>query len=280
MLNLALSPAPLISKQVCLDCHKKVLDQRYKHVAAEKDCANCHLSNGKTHPEEGVKGFTLVGETPELCLGCHNEIRKVLKEASHRHPVMTQGKNCLNCHSPHASAEKHLLIEDETKNCIECHNKSVSQYNKPIRNIRQLVLSNTYTHGDISKSGCSGCHNPHGSPNLFMMIGSYPEGVYTSANKESFLVCFTCHNSKLLLDESTKTATGFRNGTENLHYFHIHGSKTRICNSCHNVHGAMNSQLIADKVPFGTWEMPIHFKTIENGGSCTPGCHAEKVYRR
>ena len=264
----------------CLGCHQKVLEEEYKHVAAVKNCMNCHKSNGNAHPAEGIKGFTLLAETPGLCYSCHEKIKTGSEGARYPHPVMTSGKNCLVCHSPHASSEKKLLLVSETKLCLGCHNKSVSAENKPIQNIRQIATSNTYTHGMISKTGCSGCHMPHGSPNPFILAGSYQEGIYTSVNKENFLVCFTCHKSELLLEENTTTATAFRNGSKNLHYLHIQGSKTRKCVSCHNVHGAMNTRLIAEKISFGKWEMPIQFRILDKGGSCAPGCHAEKIYKR
>lgn len=49
---------------------------------------------------------------------------------------------------------------------------------------------------------------------------------------------------------------------------------------CHGIHGADNPHLIADKVKFGQWKMPLNYKVTENGGSCLPGCHATKEYSR
>lgn len=210
---------PAMCQQACLECHPKLGDQKYKHADAEKKCSTCHISNGKTHPLQGEKGFNLAAPTPDLCYNCHEDIRK-------------------------------------------------------------LAHSSTWSHAGISKSGCSCCHMTHGSPNPHLLQGTYREELYATSNKENFLVCFTCHNGDLLLEETTKTATGFRDGDKNLHFLHIQGSKTRTCTSCHNVHGSMNPRLIAEKVPFGKWEMPIQFHYSDNGGSCTPGCHSEKTYKR
>ncbi|MCK4993003.1 MAG: hypothetical protein KAS29_21040, partial [Bacteroidales bacterium] len=83
-----------------------------------------------------------------------------------------------------------------------------------------------------------------------------------------------------MLAEVTTTATNFRNGDQNMHFLHINGTKGRNCNLCHDMHGSPNEHLIADKVMFGNWEMPVGFKALENGGSCLTGCHAEKQYVR
>ena len=37
---------------------------------------------------------------------------------------------------------------------------------------------------------------------------------------------------------------------------------------------------MADKVSFGDWEMPVNFIPTNNGGQCTPGCHAQVTYDR
>ncbi|MEI6887948.1 MAG: cytochrome c3 family protein [Bacteroidales bacterium] len=265
------------SPVLCLPCHDKQKDQagaKAIHQPFLKDCLLCHLG----HNSDTL--YLLKNKTPELCFSCHARIKATMQGAEHPHLAVTAQKNCLNCHSPHTSSAAGLLLSDETTTCMNCHKSPVFTDNKPRLNFGQLVLKSTYSHGAISKSGCSGCHMPHSSPNPFLLKGSYREGVFTSPNKESFLICFSCHISELLLQETTHTATGFRNGEQNLHYLHIQGSKTRSCSSCHNVHGAMNRKLIAEKVLFGNWEMPIQFKLLDGGGSCAPGCHSEKTYKR
>jgi predicted CXXCH cytochrome family protein len=265
------------SAELCLNCHvkmKSLIDAKTVHPPFRKNCLICHFG----HSSDTL--HLLKDKTPDLCFGCHDDIQANIQEAKHPHEAVAMKKNCMNCHSPHASGEEKLLVASEIKTCVVCHNKSGSPDKKPMVNMRQLVLTSTYNHGTISKTGCSGCHLPHGSQNPFILNGSYREGVFISANKENFLICFSCHKTGLVMDEMTETATGFRNGKQNLHYLHIYGSKARTCTSCHNVHGAMNSKLVAEKVPFGSWEMPIRFKYIDDGGSCAPGCHSEKAYKR
>ena len=116
--------------------------------------------------------------------------------------------------------------------------------------------------------------------NPFLLSKPFPSGSYAPAVKENFAMCFNCHKSELMEKPVTTTATGFRNGDKNLHAVHINGEKGRSCVICHNPHGATNDHLINDKTTFGNWEMPIRFKPLENGGSCQPGCHAERKYER
>ena len=65
-----------------------------------------------------------------------------------------------------------------------------------------------------------------------------------------------------------------------MHFLHINGNRGRNCISCHNIHGSKNEHLIADKIPYGNWAMPMKFVKNENGGSCFPGCHSKKNYDR
>lgn len=134
-------------------------------------------------------------------------------------------------------------------------------------------------HGAIEKAGCTGCHDPHASTNPFLLSRSFPDGSYAVANKENFGTCFNCHKSEMI-EKPVSTATGFRNGDKNLHFVHVSGDKGRSCTICHNPHGSANDHLINDKTQFGSWEMPLRYKPIDNGGSCSPGCHAERKYER
>ncbi len=265
------------NSSLCFTCHeqqKQLTESLTVHAPFQRNCMICHNGHSSDEPR------LLREKTPDLCAGCHEDVMTVATESTHTHPGMKVKKNCMNCHSPHASAEKNLLIAEEEKVCITCHNKSVSAENKPMINIRQLLQNSPYTHGKIAKMNCSSCHIPHGSNNHPILSGSYPVGGYATDKKESFPLCFNCHNSSLLMQQTSETATGFRNGLQNLHYLHIQGSKNRNCSNCHNVHGSQNPYLIAEKVIYGKWEMPIRFMVLQNGGSCAPGCHGERTYKR
>ena len=56
----------------------------------------------------------------------------------------------------------------------------------------------------------------------------------------------------------TKGATGFRNGTQNLHAVHVNDKvKGRTCRACHAPHGADLPHLIRASVPFGPSRLAV-----------------------
>ncbi|MDP2336396.1 MAG: cytochrome c3 family protein [Bacteroidota bacterium] len=142
------------------------------------------------------------------------------------------------------------------------------------------LLTNSKVIHPALEDGCIVCHQPHGSSNNYLLKSTFPAGNYVPSKKESFAVCWECHDSDLFELEKTTTATNFRNGDVNLHNVHRKGKNERSCIMCHNVHASPNEHLIEDKVKFGEWELPIRYTPRENGGSCFPGCHAEKSYSR
>ncbi len=76
----------------------------------------------------------------------------------------------------------------------------------------------------------------------------------------------------------TESATDFRNGDTNLHFLHVNKEKGRTCRACHDTHGSNRPKHVTEGVPFGSWEIPINFQETPKGGSCAPGCHAERDY--
>lgn len=262
--------------QICMQCHTKSsleAGMANIHYPFDDDCANCH----STHSADQEN---LLNETmPGLCYMCH-DMQAGIEEAAVVHKVVSEGKACSNCHSPHASDQGMFLMKNEKDLCLDCHNKSIETEAKVLSNIAQYLREGNFVHGVIETDGCIVCHSPHMSENPLLLNGIFPTRTYTVAAAENFDLCFTCHDAALMESVATTTDTNFRNLEQNLHYFHIRGEKGRNCNLCHNVHGSVNNHLIADKVMFGQWEMPLEYKSDENGGSCLTGCHAEKQYVR
>jgi len=55
-------------------------------------------------------------------------------------------------------------------------------------------------------------------------------------------------------------------------------TKGRTCRACHKTHASNLPKHMAEKVPFGGWEIPINFKKTGTVGSCAPGCHKPRSY--
>ncbi|MEN8157871.1 MAG: cytochrome c3 family protein [Bacteroidota bacterium] len=263
-------------RSMCLNCHTSVrMESELEniHYPFEDDCANCHETHSSEH--DGL----LVDKSRDLCLTCH-DMQSTLDEAKVVHGVVNDEKGCANCHSPHASKNGMLLLKSGKALCLDCHSEPIETEERVIADIGSLVKPGNYVHGVIEMDGCGTCHFPHSSEQPFLLNSAFPGGAYAAATVENFDLCFMCHDAELMESETTSYATNFRNGEQNLHYLHINGEKGRNCNLCHNVHGSGNEHLMADKVLFGSWEMPVGFTPLESGGSCLTGCHAEKKYLR
>jgi predicted CXXCH cytochrome family protein len=264
----------------CTDCHSELIEKVTKHSPATESCETCHDVKIKEHTENGTKGLMLAEKVPELCYTCHDGLKAILDTIRNVHAAINSVKSCTNCHSPHSSTEKKLLVSEEKKLCLSCHNKDVSFDGKKTVNISKLLASAKVVHPPLEAEGCVVCHQPHGSTDNYLLNADFPKGNYSAAKRENFAFCWECHDSDLFEVAVTASKTNFRDGARNLHYLHRTGKNGRSCVACHNVHASPNEHLIEDKVKFGKWELPIRYKANANGGSCFPGCHGEKSYTR
>ena len=263
--------------QLCFSCHdelKKTESLSNVHPPFESECLSCH----KHHSS---KENSLLSESlPGLCYSCHGDFQENYDKSEFKHLILEDKKSCINCHSPHASAQSKFLKDEINLVCLKCHSKSIvrKKDKTTIVDIKQL-LQKKNVHGAILGGTCIDCHNPHYSTQIALLKSSYTKQGFSAINSESFNLCFDCHDKDLFEKENTQY-TNFRNGDNNLHYLHLITEKGKSCSSCHNVHASMNEHLIEDVTNFGKWNMPINFKSNDNGGSCFPGCHTEKSYMR
>jgi predicted CXXCH cytochrome family protein len=272
--NLALLKSE--KRSLCIQCHTKTrleTEMDNLHYPFDDDCGNCH----ETHSSD--QKVLLMQESPALCYNCH-DMESTLLSAKVVHGVMNDEKSCSNCHSPHASKQGMLLKKEGKALCLDCHSKEIITEDRTLADIGKKLKEGNMIHGAIEMDGCSVCHLPHASDQPYLLNSAFPEGAYAAARVENFDLCFLCHDAELMESDSTDYATGFRNGELNLHFLHINGQKGRNCNLCHDMHGSANEHLMADKVRFGNWDMPVGFTPTGGGGSCLTGCHAEKKYSR
>ncbi|MEZ5072909.1 MAG: cytochrome c3 family protein [Bacteroidales bacterium] len=158
----------------------------------------------------------------------------------------------------------------EATPCLECHS-DLGQW---------IARPGMTVHAAITDGDCTMCHDPHGDDGHSQLVDHYSSEPYVAAVADSFSLCFLCHDTGLLSEEETDWATGFRDGTRNLHRVHIQGEKGRNCTLCHDMHASPNPFLVADRVPFGSWQMEMKYEKLESGGSCQPGCHGSLTYKR
>ena len=251
-------------EQLCLGCHtdfKELLAKPNVHGALEGGCTSCH------NPHGSANARLLLSPGTQLCAGCHSEIGDLVEKAAVVHPPVKSEKGCPTCHSPHASDHPKLLLEAEKDTCLGCHKTIITK-------------AMTTLHGPIAEGRCTACHAPHGGANAKLLVRAFPVAPYVPYTDSEFPLCFGCHKREMLQNE-TSTATGFRDGSRNLHYLHVNNAqKGRSCALCHNLHGSTNTKLLADTVRFGTWSLPVRFTKTETGGGCAPGCHRPQTYDR
>jgi predicted CXXCH cytochrome family protein len=263
----------------CIACHGDLVSKNIVHPELKSTCDICHTSTGAGHPEKNVRGFILSEKLPVLCFNCHTEFQESAASLPVIHGPLKDSISCINCHNPHSSSQKNLLIDGTNDLCLNCHNKTIVTDSLKIRNIKQSVTNTKSIHQAI-EGGCVTCHNPHFSDKRELLIGNFPADQYVKGTTDKFEICFMCHDTDLLEARTTEFGTNFRNGKINLHFVHVNSEKGRNCTMCHDVHGAANDRLIIDNFKFGNQEMKIRFELTPVGGSCITACHVEKTYDR
>ncbi len=262
---------------LCLFCHtnkKDVQNMPSVHEPFKEACLQCHSPHRSTYK------FMVRKDVPGLCFDCHDSVEVQVGQQSEVHGPFQKGGKCYLCHNAHVSEHANLLQDREEKLCFTCHNKKIKKDTHTVKDIEKRVAASKYVHAPIADDGCSACHAAHTPDNYFLLSAAFPKGSYGNGSVESFAHCFDCHDSALLQEKETTSATSFRNGNKNMHYLHVNREKARNCTTCHDIHGSKYPHLIAEKVPFGKWEMPMKFKITPDGGSCLTGCHKELSYSR
>lgn len=265
---------------VCFQCHTDKADafkgKKFVHNPVQDSCINCHSPHGG----EFKYNFAADGQK-DLCFQCHSDKKEWIENVKVKHGGLDTERKCLACHDPHVSDFPKQLTKEPSDSCMICHDKPLNTPNGKIADMKDYLAKNKSYHGPILQNDCSSCHNTHGSENFRILRKYYPPVFYAPFDPKNYELCFNCHEKTLVLDAKTETLTGFRNGSQNLHYVHVNKMvKGRTCRACHDAHATNNPKHIRDAVPFGAWGLPVGFQINSNGGSCQPGCHQKFEYDR
>ncbi len=269
-------------RDLCLKCHVRTaveLDTRLVvHAPALGDCRVCHDPHATDH-------LALLVEDPVvLCTQCHQDIAHTINTASTQHGAVTTKRACTNCHAAHASDHASLLKDEPQNLCFECHNQSIPMPDgTKLVNMKKLIETGKSLHGAVTQRGCIECHEIHGGGHARLLVNEYPSELYYPFSESSYALCFGCHDKQLVMEASTSSATGFRNGTQNLHFVHVNKDrKGRSCRVCHDAHAANHEKHIRDDVAYGPsgWKLPIRYEQLPDGGSCGGACHTPYEYNR
>jgi predicted CXXCH cytochrome family protein len=223
----------------------------------------------------------LLAEKIELCNECHDDIVELANGSSVRHSATTTKDECLNCHAPHAANDSPNLKKPERELCLGCHDKPLKSGESVLIDMKRWLSEHDVWHAAIRENGCTGCHQPHGSERPRLLEKAFPPQFYAKFELASYGLCFSCHEERMVTSKRSRTATGFRDGDQNLHFLHVNRAKKgRTCRACHDMHASSQPLQIRDRVRFGRWQMPLNFQKTETGGSCLPGCHQIRNYDR
>ena len=184
--------SPKEISETCLGCHSGREEhnnfRRGEHWRNDIGCTSCHATHSpetgrqlaasnvfisRTNAEKpGVSTIKLLRTSePQLCLGCHSEVKHQFNMPFH-HKVLEGIMKCSDCHNPHGGFElkQTRLATGADAACIKCHADKQGPF--------------VYEHAPVKTDGCVACHTPHGSANPRLLITS-----------RVAQLCLTCHSS-------------------------------------------------------------------------------------
>lgn len=244
----------LPKNQLCLECHDPVpaeaaAGSRHDAVMDAESCMNCH------DPHSSDNAALLLGSQQTVCLGCHNkDIETGAGEQTKRvvnikqrlampsvHDPATEENGCTNCHAPHGSKYKSLLVAAFPEK-----------------------IYNRYEAGD----GTTGntyelCFNCHDAGMLNQTIGAGDTGFRNDTARGGAVVRENLHWLHVV------DAIGW-DGKD----------RGRSCSICHDPHGTTQPHLVRPWWNMRNYQPILKFESRENGGTCLKSCHTPKTYRR
>jgi DmsE family decaheme c-type cytochrome len=149
----------------CLGCHAGEPSlhgtRQGEHALSGVACNDCHRVHGTTE-------HLLRKPEPELCYGCHLDIRaKFLLPEHHEVPEGVLG--CLDCHEAHRARRPLMMRGSQDRaSCVRCHAEVEGPF--------------VFEHAGLLVEGCERCHDPHGSVNRHLLV-----------RQQVAQLCYECH---------------------------------------------------------------------------------------
>jgi len=153
-----------IQPDICYDCHPAIEQQfgepSHHPVGVTLECDTCHDPHAAQYA-----GLLSAQNNNSFCYECHAQIRPTFSDSDHKEQL------CVQCHTPHGSAFKPLLVKRNPEVCFKCHDSSgYDESSKSTARNKHPVRSNHYDINNESPLTCtSSCHNPHGTDKAHML---------------------------------------------------------------------------------------------------------------
>lgn len=186
----------------------------------ERWCHHCHTDHSSDTE------MLLVAPPEQLCLSCHGE-----SETADHGPLHPPGSgDCTECHSPHQSSVRHLLLDEELLlSCSECHEEDL-----------QRAADRPFQHRHFDpRAECGSCHYAHRAGE---------DGLYLRRNLGE--TCLTCHDMNIRARGRRLENVGFE--IRNAPFVH-EPLREDLCHACHTPHGASQSSLLRENYPAGSY---------------------------
>lgn len=190
--------SPRDASKPCLSCHNQQHVRDWPgstHQRADLSCLSCHA----IHNTEGKNASLLKKPLQaDVCFGCHKMQRIQTMMSSHM-PLRESKMQCTDCHNPHGSTTKALLVDASVQdNCTRCHMEK-----------RGPLL---FEHPPV-RENCLNCHDPHGSINEYMLKMSRPR------------LCYQCHTIAHGVTAGVNSQFTMGRSCQNCHT-QVHGSNS------------------------------------------------------
>ncbi len=146
----------------CVGCHKGAEFTSWQgltHFEVGEGCSDCHTIHGQ-------EKHLLSKQEPELCFGCHADMRLKARMPSH-HPVLEGLMRCSDCHAIHSSEVKYTVGEGDRELCLSCHTSLQGPF--------------IFEHDPVNED-CGICHDPHGAIADNLLVQNEP------------FLCLSCHS--------------------------------------------------------------------------------------
>ena len=199
------------TNETCMSCHQGRSRMHWPgstHDRSDVSCSSCHKVHA-THDRMRDKRTQA-----DACLACHKELRTQINRPS-RHPIREGLVACSDCHNPHGSIGRAMVIRDSVNDtCYSCHMEKRGPFVR--------------THQPVQED-CAICHNPHGTtaPNLLKL--------------RQPMLCQSCHEPTSHRG-NIASLTGTSTGANTL---------ARGCANCHtNIHGTNNPANVSNERTF------------------------------
>jgi predicted CXXCH cytochrome family protein len=182
-----------------------------------------------------------------MCLACHTDFAKAMKEAVFVHPPVKDDP-CTACHDPHGTPVAGILKKKMPDLCTGCHDdigKKVAKVKVPHKPLQH-------------EAGCVNCHSAH----FAQSKGLLPADEQT--------VCLGCHGKDDLGTPRLKNIRKDLAGKK-----HLHGPLGKgECKGCHDPHGSDSFRMLRGSYPadlYASYKDGIY-------GACL-GCHEKNLLR-